>query len=482
MSEEYYEEEGQELSAEELFQQRQAELEERFEEKGFFKRIGIMLVGLGKPHNTREYKEAVTELQRLKAPIIAVLLPVVGVISLIVITAVQSQISNVMQIEIASNTADADALEEETEEIEPEQELDMTQDTEVSIDVPTDAPTPMMDPAPPSPSPGGEPDKVSAAPSPVTCNAVVGTIKPRGLGAGDGGGFGTIIGGKGGGQNIDGCLVGIICDLKRDANGKANGYTKNGAWERLKALSQQKFSTSAMNKYLVAPKKVALNKVYIPAIQATEGPKAFGLNDCGDTGWMAFYTGDLKVDKKMRFRFVGYFDEFVVIRVGGKVVLEAEWLPGTPQTGGDGPGKITGWVPQDKGMIGKHVSWQKGAKMVYGDWINAEPGKPLKIELALGETAGGACGGLLCVQVEGQQYPEVSCEFGKHLQLPVFSSRKLAMSERSKIEAQATNATGSGIFRVPPYKFTVQTPNFNAKGKSSAKAASKNDVSVDVDI
>lgn len=463
------------------FTQRQAEIEEMYEEKGFLRRMLEMFSGLGRPRNTREYKAAVQELQRLKAPIIAILIPVVGVITLIVITAVQSQKQSLIQVDIASAEEAVEDLAEE--EPEPDTEIDPSVDTDVSVEVSAEIPTPQVAaPAPPSPSPGGEPDKVSAAPSPVTMAAVSGTVKMRGLGDGDGGGFGTIIGGKGGGQNIEGCLIGIICDLNRDPNGKENGYTKNGAWDRLKVLNQQKFSKSAMSKYFVAPKQVALNKVYIPAIQAAEGPKAFGLTDCKDSGWMAFYTGDLKVAEKMRFRFVGYFDEFMVIRINGKVVFEAAWLPGTPQSGGDGPGKITGWTPQDKSVIGKYVSWQKGARMVFGDWIDAEPGKPLKMELALGETAGGACGGLLCIQIDGKQYPEVNCEWGKHLQLPVFSSRKLSLKERERIAAQGQNASGSGIFRVPPYRFDPNSPSFNARGKKVLEKAKKNDISVEVDI
>lgn len=464
MSEEYYEEGNEELSAEELFQQRQAELEERFAEKGFFGRIGTMLKGLKEPRQSREYKEAITELQRLKAPIIAILLPVVGVVSLIVITAVQSQLTDSIQVDIATVQDAIDDLVEDEAEVEPEQELDMTQDTDVSIDVPTDVPQPAFAPAPPAESVGGDPNAVTAAPSPVTCAMVGVSVKKPGLGAGDGG-FGVAIGSGSGGQNIDGCLIGIICDLKKDPNGKDNGYTKNGVWERLKGLNQGKFSKAAMSKYLVSPNQVALNKVYIPACQATEGPKAFGLKNCGDTGWCAFYSGDLKVEKKMRFRFVGYFDEFMLIRINGKVVFEAEWINGTPQIGGGTkPGAISGWVPSDKAKIGKHNSWQSSAFMVYGDWIDAEPGRPLKMELALGETAGGLCGGLLCVEVEGEKYEMKN----GHPMLPVFSSRKLAMTERKKIGDHN-------------YGFAVATPNFNAKGKA-AKAASKNDVSVDVDI
>ena len=47
------------------------EIAERYEEAGFFKRFTGMLSGLGKPHDTREYKLARIELQRLSAPIAA---------------------------------------------------------------------------------------------------------------------------------------------------------------------------------------------------------------------------------------------------------------------------------------------------------------------------------------------------------------------------------------------------------------------------
>ena len=43
----------------------------QYEEKGIFARLGTLCGGITKPKNTREYKEARIELQRLAAPIIA---------------------------------------------------------------------------------------------------------------------------------------------------------------------------------------------------------------------------------------------------------------------------------------------------------------------------------------------------------------------------------------------------------------------------
>ena len=64
-------------SAEEILEEHLSELEEAYAEVGFFRRISRMVKGLGRPHASAEYKLARTELQRLAAPVVAVVAPVV---------------------------------------------------------------------------------------------------------------------------------------------------------------------------------------------------------------------------------------------------------------------------------------------------------------------------------------------------------------------------------------------------------------------
>ena len=180
-------EEVQELTAEEILEQHKAEIEERFEEKGFFTRISDMCAGLGKPHDTREYKAAVVELQRLKAPIIGILLPVIGVISLIVITAVQSQRQTVIDVNLSQPVEDPAPLEDEPEpEVEPPDPPEEMPD--IQVDTPVVGPqTEMISNAPPS----NEPVSVKPAPqdavaiikSPVTMKSMSGSRTPGRIGA-----------------------------------------------------------------------------------------------------------------------------------------------------------------------------------------------------------------------------------------------------------------------------------------------------------
>ena len=170
------------LSAEELFEQHKAEINERFEEKGFFRRLGDMCKGLSKPHASAEYKLARVELQRLAAPILAILLPTLGIITLIVITAITGQQKVTIQVDIAKIQEEETELEEEQEEIEepppPDEQVEVQVDTPIVCpvnDVVTPTATPVNEPV--SVKPAAE-ESVALIKSPVKMNSMTGSRIP----------------------------------------------------------------------------------------------------------------------------------------------------------------------------------------------------------------------------------------------------------------------------------------------------------------
>ena len=183
------------LSAEELFEQHKAEIEAAFEEKGFFRRLGDMFSGLSKPKSSAEYKLAKTELQRLAAPLAAILLPTLGVIALIVITAIQGQTKQTIQVDIARAQDEATELEEEEEQQEevvetpPDEQVDVTVDTpNVAVsDVVTPSATPQNEPV--SVKPAAQ-DSVALIKSPITMRSMTGSRTPGSIGAMTRGGAG----------------------------------------------------------------------------------------------------------------------------------------------------------------------------------------------------------------------------------------------------------------------------------------------------
>ena len=169
------------LSAEELFEQHKAEINAAFEEKGFFRRMSEMFSGLSKPHNSPEYKIAKTELQRLVAPLLAILLPTLGVVILIVVTAISGQAKKTIQVDIAKVQEEEPELEEEqeqeVEETPPDETVDVQVDTPtVSIaDVSTPTATPTTEPVSVKPA---EQDSVALIKSPIMMKSMAGSRSP----------------------------------------------------------------------------------------------------------------------------------------------------------------------------------------------------------------------------------------------------------------------------------------------------------------
>ncbi|MBO7721674.1 MAG: terpene cyclase/mutase family protein [Kiritimatiellae bacterium] len=212
------------LSAEELFELHKAEIEAAFEEKGFFRRMKDMFAGLSKPRSSPEYKLARTELQRLAAPLAAILLPTLMVIILIVVTAISGQTKQTIQVDIAKVQEEEPALEDkqEQEDIEepPEETVDVQVDTPVVGPV-TDMVTPTVTPTtePVSVKPAAQ-DSVALIKSPITMKSMIGSRTPGSIGAMTRGGAGY------GDARTEGAVLKALRWLKKT-------QSANGSWQSI---------------------------------------------------------------------------------------------------------------------------------------------------------------------------------------------------------------------------------------------------------
>ena len=153
------------MSEEEIIEEEVAidldEIAKKYEDKGFFRRLGDMFTGLGKPHDTREYKLARIELQRLSAPLVAIIVPVLFGVVLCVVTMISGQKKDKIEVNIAS-------VEEETEELKEEEEIPPDdiepppmEEVEITVDTPNPNPVSNVTPVPSPPS-----AQVSVKPAP----------------------------------------------------------------------------------------------------------------------------------------------------------------------------------------------------------------------------------------------------------------------------------------------------------------------------
>lgn len=173
------------IDEEEIKEQLKEEMA-KFEDDGYFRRLIKMFIGLGRPRNSPEYKEAIVELQRQTAPLLAILLPILVVATLFVVTAVSGAGKRELKVEIVQADQQDDALDEiETpQETEPPPEMD---NIEITVDAPSMNPTEMASEA--APAPTAEPQSVKVASvdamlsikSPVTMKSVMGTSRGAGV-------------------------------------------------------------------------------------------------------------------------------------------------------------------------------------------------------------------------------------------------------------------------------------------------------------
>ena len=188
-----------------------------------------MFSGLSKPKSSAEYKLARVELQRLAAPLLAILLPTMGVIILIVITAIQGQTKQVIQIDVARAQEEEAELEEEQEQEEiiettpPEETVEVTVDTpNVAIsDAVTPAATPVNEPVTVKPA---TQDSVALIKSPVTMKSMTGSRTPGSIGAMTRGGAGY------GDPNTEAAVLKALRWLKKT-------QVKDGSWAPAQPLA-----------------------------------------------------------------------------------------------------------------------------------------------------------------------------------------------------------------------------------------------------
>ncbi len=438
---------------------------ERYETRSLPARFAAMCRGLGKPRASRDYKEARVELQRMIAPLAAVVTIGVFFAVLVVVTATSSMKKKVVEIEIAPLDDDPPKVVELPVEPETPPEVDPAKTINVDISISSDIKAPDLSTIAP-PSPQGETTQVNVqrSPSPVAM-PLPGGVK---FGRPDLNGFGVQVGDGGGGGSggvPEGALIGEIIDLKRNAAGE-NRIASLGSlqatddyWERVNEMVKGRFSDASCRNAYRLPMRVALSSLWIPPQSADNGPKAFGAAELMEPKyWVAHYSGTLVPVKKSRCRFFGYFDDCLVVAIDGRIVLDVNWAMDPSK-----PSRVSGWKSPDP-AASRFPAPQPACRMIAGDWIDFAPGKGVAIDIVCGEKPGGQIGGLLCIEEQGAEYEK--CADGRPV-WPLFTT--LPMSARKKLELEQSQG----------YRIGTNGPRFNYKPRANARAqVSRDDVPV----
>ena len=369
----------------------------------YVQRLCAMMKGLRMPRNSRAYKEAKIELQRLTAPFTAILLPAV----MAALLAILSDSSNATEITTTVSVIEELTTKTDIEEVEPPPP---PKTTELSLDFHMDSPVEVVSEtlASAEAAPVASPLKTTA----VTFSKSV-VLPESALGRT---GIGTSLGAT---TEFAGDLVGRLYDFKRNSDGKPR---RADYWADLQRIVERKLTPRAFQDVYCVPKEIYLSHLFVPYADAATGPEAFGVGGLMEpTAWVAHYTGQVQPLHGGRYRFVGDFDDVLIVLVDGVVVLEVTW------DHSDNIGGATGWTAKENVNVYKCFT---GRPFIFGDWVELTSDKPRRIDVLVGERPGGRIGGVLVVQKEGVAYEKAANGFPV---LPIFSVSTLSPQEQQRL-------------------------------------------------
>ena len=194
------------------------EIEKTEDSRTFFSRIKDIYVGFKKPKDSKEYKIAKIELQRLWAPISAITLPCLLILCLMLFANNKKQITN----EFITEIIQTEEVPEQLEEIEPIQEPQEFENVDVVIEdnfftpeIAIDTPAPVQADGPVSAQPQSI-DAVVQIKSPVILRGIFGDLRNAGM-------RGTMIGRYGGNEKTENAVIRSLRWLKSVQN-------SDGSW------------------------------------------------------------------------------------------------------------------------------------------------------------------------------------------------------------------------------------------------------------
>jgi len=223
-----------------------------------------------------------------------------------------------------------------------------------------------------------------------------------GLTSGGGGtsGTGTAFGSFTGTSNQ---LMGYFYDMKQTADRKPTGMTQK-QW----CLIMAKYIAQGWDDSLLAPYYKGQQALYIESFTIStrlseEGPKAFGLeNEVQPALWCVHYHGKVMAPKEGDYRFMGFGDDLMAVRINGALVLDAGTVSVSPKADvhqllpnvwskfyghGAGPPYVPGMGPAN-------------CLLKMGSTFHMDAAKPVDMDVLIGDQGGSIAFFLLIEKVE----------------------------------------------------------------------------------
>jgi hypothetical protein len=147
--------------------------------------------------------------------------------------------------------------------------------------------------------------------------------------------------------------------------------------------------------YYKSDVSLSLSQVCIPDVHSSEATVAFHVQDkVVARRWIAVYQAKIVPPETGNYRFIGFGDDFLVVNVDGRNVLDGSY---------DGEMLDRSANGSDRGG----PSWVGDKPLRCGQWVQMQAGLAVDFKLLIGEGPGGSSGFVVLVQKQGDNSPSV---------------------------------------------------------------------------
>ncbi len=218
-------------------------------------------------------------------------------------------------------------------------------------------------------------------------------------------------------RSIGSDLEGTYYDCTRARTGRDIGMGVDAYQQAVGIVLKSDWDWKAFRRFYRAPEKRYITCMILPTMSSSAAPAAFGEAPGSDALWIIHYKGEIVYPEEITFRFWGVADDFMLVRVGEKIVFADALSP----SWNDWDEMIKPlWESKDPPPKRYFIGYD--TKMEVGDWITLKAGQPLDMEVLMGG-AGGQSTFMLLVEVKGVEYERN--RWGSPI-LPAFRTARLS--------------------------------------------------------
>lgn len=188
-------------------------------------------------------------------------------------------------------------------------------------------------------------------------------------------------------------LIGIFYDLKQNQQREPIPEFAKRYATALDEFFVSGFDEALLNRFFRAATPLYTTQFAIPLMNANGAPKAFGVEGVVKPSyWVIHYKGQVAPPSDGTYRFVGNFDDVLIVAINRKVILDGS----RPDTRFP---KLAWKEPAEKGP---RVAANELSR--YGNWVTLKAGQPVDIDIIIGERPGGQFHGVLLYEKQGETY------------------------------------------------------------------------------